>query len=182
MTSFAMPSVINEKPTKATVRAMLGEVKMLDIAVKVAKTIHMRCCLAEAQNWRCCWCGDVCIPEPNTKKSATIEHVTPKSLGGANEWENYAMACAECNHRRGTASVEDMLAGRVERKKSMPNRVERQIAKSFRKYRITAIKLKESGWRRGDREIDPEAWLESIPLGPEKKQELVLIVRGEKVE
>lgn len=181
MTSFNMPSVITEPPTKQSVIAMLGKVRMLDIAVRVAKTIHMRCRLAEAQNWRCCWCGDHCVPEPNTRKSATIEHVTPKSLGGANEWDNYAMACAECNHRRGTASVEDMMAGLVTRKKPLRTHAERQGAKSFRKYRITAIRLIASDWRRGDREINPDSWLASLPLTQDQKTKLVVIIRGETV-
>jgi 5-methylcytosine-specific restriction endonuclease McrA len=182
MTAFTLPSVINEAPNKTTVKAMLGNVRMMDIAVKVSKTIHMRCRLAEAQSWRCCWCGDPCIPEPNTKKSATIEHVTPRSMGGTDEWENLAMACADCNHRRGVASIEDMMAGLVTRRKATPNRVDRLVAKSFRKYRITAIKLRDSGWVRGDRVIDPEAWLSSLPLNPAKRQELVLIIRGEVAE
>jgi len=178
MTEFVLPSVITEWPTRAIIKQMEG-IEYVSIALKVARNIHMRCRLAEAQNWRCCWCGIDCIPEPNHKNSATIEHVTPRSLGGADEWENYAMACARCNHRRGIASVEDMLAGRVKAvQKKADNQAARQIAKKVRKYRITALKLVESGWLRGDREICPNQWLEGLRLPEEKKREIVLIVKG----
>lgn len=36
----------------------------------------------------CAYCG-----EPSTE----IDHITPRSLGGANEWENYAGVCSPCN-------------------------------------------------------------------------------------
>lgn len=67
----------------------------------------LRHALAEAQNWRCCWChrpmrdgrgagthlriaGDV----------ATIEHIIPRQLGGPDVIENVAVSCARCNHGR----------------------------------------------------------------------------------
>jgi hypothetical protein len=86
MTDIMLPAVINDRPNKRMVRGF-GEIKMLGIAVKIARNIHMRCTLAEAQNWKCCWCGTYCIPEPGHSNSATIEHVTPRSLGGSDEWE-----------------------------------------------------------------------------------------------
>ncbi len=62
---------------------------------KLAKR-RFRTRLAEAQNWRCCYCG--CRLEPET---ATIEHVKPRALGGSNTWENCAAACDPCNSKRG---------------------------------------------------------------------------------
>lgn len=181
MSVMPLPSVITEEPTRAMIKRLEG-IQMPGIAIKVARNIYMRCRLAEAQNWKCCWCGDACIPEPNRKNSATIEHVTPRSLGGADEWENYAMACAHCNHKRGTASVEDMLAGRVAAvKKKANNQAARQMAKKVRKYRITALKLVESGWVRGERAVCPDAWLNGLRLPEDKKREIVLIVKGEVV-
>ena len=57
--------------------------------------------LAEAQNWRCCYChermdGDVGAPD-----CATIEHVQPMSKGGVDEWSNMAAACKKCNQDLG---------------------------------------------------------------------------------
>jgi uncharacterized protein (TIGR02646 family) len=52
--------------------------------------------LAEAQNWRCCYCGDR-VDESQT----TTEHIVPAALGGTNDWENLAMACFPCNQKNG---------------------------------------------------------------------------------
>lgn len=179
MTEITLPAVFNEMPTRGMIKTIPG-IRMHGIATKVAKNIYMRCRLGEAQNWRCCWCGERCRPESGHKDSATIEHVTPRSLGGSDDWENLAMACASCNHRRGVASVEDMIAGRVPIvKKKVDNQAARQMAKKVRKYRITALKLKESGWVRGDRKVCPDAWLDGLRLPADKKREIVLIVKGE---
>lgn len=51
--------------------------------------------LAEAQNWRCAYCG--CGLEPGT---ATIEHVVALCLGGPHSEENMVAACEPCNHAR----------------------------------------------------------------------------------
>lgn len=52
----------------------------------------MRFRLAEAQNWRCCYCGCECGHE-----TATIEHVIPLADGGEDRWMNLAMCCSPCN-------------------------------------------------------------------------------------
>lgn len=51
--------------------------------------------LAEAQNWRCCYCGRRCEPH-----ECSVEHVIPLSRGGTNRWLNQAMACKPCNQSR----------------------------------------------------------------------------------
>ena len=35
----------------------------------------------------------------------TIDHVVPKSKGGAHSWENLVSACKTCNHRKGGKSL-----------------------------------------------------------------------------
>ena len=60
--------------------------------------------LSEAQNHRCCYCKLICTIEedhPPARGSATIEHVIPRSQGGADKYRNMAMACAFCNGMRG---------------------------------------------------------------------------------
>jgi 5-methylcytosine-specific restriction endonuclease McrA len=57
--------------------------------------------LAEAQNWRCCYCGnrmDGSGCEPN---APTFEHVIPRSLGGTDDEDNLVIACQRCNELRG---------------------------------------------------------------------------------
>jgi 5-methylcytosine-specific restriction endonuclease McrA len=41
---------------------------------------------------RCVYCGI---------KADTIDHVRPRSRGGAHVWTNVVAACARCNHRKG---------------------------------------------------------------------------------
>ena len=42
---------------------------------------------------RCQYCG--------THEDLTIDHVVPRSRGGADTWENLVTACHRCNHRKG---------------------------------------------------------------------------------
>ena len=36
------------------------------------------------------------------KPASTIDHVLPRSRGGANEWTNTVAACGRCNNRKGS--------------------------------------------------------------------------------
>jgi len=104
---FEVPFVITEEPTKAYWKKQYpGEGFKAKLAYMSAKKVYMRVRLAEAQNWRCCWCGQHCVPESNKHNSATIEHVTPRSQGGTDTWENFAMSCNRCNQARGVRPVE----------------------------------------------------------------------------
>jgi 5-methylcytosine-specific restriction endonuclease McrA len=44
----------------------------------------------------CCYCKRVFLID-----ELTIEHLVPLSLGGTNNTDNIALACAPCNHKRG---------------------------------------------------------------------------------
>lgn len=62
--------------------------------------------LCEAQNWRCCYCGEV-MTLAGRKRShgsflsdASLEHLTPGALGGGDLWENCVAACCGCNSSR----------------------------------------------------------------------------------
>lgn len=57
--------------------------------------------LAGAQNWRCCHCGVRTNEATRPEDQPTIEHVIPRALGGTNDEANLAMACADCNNKRG---------------------------------------------------------------------------------
>lgn len=47
-------------------------------------------------NYTCQYCGD----QPG-KAELTIDHVLPRSRGGAHMWENVVTACSPCNRRKG---------------------------------------------------------------------------------
>ena len=44
----------------------------------------------------CCWCC-----KNINRKSITMKHLIPKSLGGSNAFENLYLACRHCNQSRG---------------------------------------------------------------------------------
>lgn len=63
--------------------------------------------LAEAQNWRCCYCGthvDKRVPETHPNH-ATIDHYKPIAHGGPRRWSNEITACFVCNTGRGTMNA-----------------------------------------------------------------------------
>lgn len=57
--------------------------------------------LAEAQNWRCCYCGVRMEGECNAPNAPTFEHIQPLACQGKNLVENLVIACYRCNQRRG---------------------------------------------------------------------------------
>ena len=60
--------------------------------------------MAEAQNWRCCWCGRAMDPAAaDALARPTFEHVVPLRDGGADHPDNLAIACCACNHERSKA-------------------------------------------------------------------------------
>ena len=103
---FTAPVVLNEMPPKDYFKLKYGPGFPVFITKSVYKKVYTRTRLAEAQNWRCCWCGQGVIPEPNKKNSATIEHIIPKSQGGSDDMSNLAVACSSCNNKRGVQDVE----------------------------------------------------------------------------
>lgn len=52
---------------------------------------------------RCCWCGEDTTPGVSGPRQATIEHLLPRSKGGALVPGNLAVACYGCNNGRGDA-------------------------------------------------------------------------------
>jgi 5-methylcytosine-specific restriction endonuclease McrA len=51
-------------------------------------------------NYTCQYCG-------RKMSDLTLDHVVPRSLGGAHVWTNVVAACAACNHRKGGGRLED---------------------------------------------------------------------------
>lgn len=50
-----------------------------------------RAALMHRDRFRCAYCGG---------KADTVDHVVPRSRGGAHSWENCVAACSTCNHRK----------------------------------------------------------------------------------
>ena len=47
-------------------------------------------------SWRCAYCA---------KPANTIDHVQPKSKGGADTWENLVACCLKCNNAKGDKTL-----------------------------------------------------------------------------
>jgi len=56
--------------------------------------------LLNRDNHTCQYCND-------TDGPLTIDHLIPRSRGGQTSWENCAIACTRCNHRKGNRTPEE---------------------------------------------------------------------------
>ncbi|MDZ4266478.1 MAG: HNH endonuclease [Mycobacterium sp.] len=56
-----------------------------------ARVPMTRAALMHRDRFRCAYCGS---------KADTVDHVIPRSRGGAHSWENCVAACSACNHRK----------------------------------------------------------------------------------
>lgn len=179
-----LPTVFNIYPTRRMVKQIDGVIKT-GVVIKIVRNIYTRCRLAEAQNWKCCWCGVECSPIPNTKTSATIEHVTPRSHGGDDSWDNLAMACARCNHSRGNMSVEEFLVrvkrGEITKKAEKIRKVHTKIEKKMRKYKHHVRKFNARGWKRNEKKYCPNTWLSSLCISEEHRKELKEMIEHKEV-
>ncbi|KAA0917129.1 HNH endonuclease [Dietzia sp. ANT_WB102] len=91
--------VVHDHPVEVLVRSV-------DTAVRVPSVIRLReyvripyrsqvpmtrAALMHRDGHRCGYC---------TAKATTVDHVIPRSRGGAHSWENCVASCAPCNHRK----------------------------------------------------------------------------------
>ena len=49
--------------------------------------------------WKCAYCG---------KAATTVDHVQPKSKGGADTWENMVACCLKCNNQKGDKPLSEI--------------------------------------------------------------------------
>src|SRR5438067_8112791 len=65
--------------------------------VRVPRDAHRRKITRRAvfarDSWTCQYCG--------SRSNLTVDHVIPRSKGGASSWENIVASCAPCNRRKG---------------------------------------------------------------------------------
>jgi 5-methylcytosine-specific restriction endonuclease McrA len=67
--------------------------------VRIPRDTHRRKITRRAvfarDEWTCQYCG--------SRSNLTVDHVVPKSKGGASSWTNIVASCAPCNRRKGDA-------------------------------------------------------------------------------
>ncbi len=58
--------------------------------------------IGERDNWMCWLCGLAVAPDlsPSSRIGPTLDHVLPRSRGGADHPDNLRLAHAYCNHQR----------------------------------------------------------------------------------
>jgi hypothetical protein len=159
-----LPLLLHDMPNDAELRDKFGKGFALKIAKRCARNIWLRTRLAESQNWCCAWCHRRCVEYKGKPNSITIEHVAPRSKGGADEWENMVMACDSCNKKRGTHSVEYFLKNREFH--SPESKKKRREKKKFKGYMKRLEKMFERG-------ADLDEWLGTIHTHKEYMPKLV---------
>lgn len=70
------------------------------IRVPYKKIVLSRKNILRRDLYKCQYCNRSDIP-------LTIDHVTPKSKGGDDTWENLVAACIHCNNKKGDRTPED---------------------------------------------------------------------------
>ena len=66
-------------------------------------------------NYQCQYCG-------KKTHALTIDHVIPKSRGGADTWDNLVAACVKCNNKKGNRTPEEAHMPLI-RKPRKPNHI-----------------------------------------------------------
>lgn len=69
---------------------------------RVHKAAEKREHLCKRQKNRCYWCGHQMNRRPLDPKCSTLDHYTPRSVGGSGAIDNLVAACKFCNEARGT--------------------------------------------------------------------------------
>lgn len=102
---FDIPKIVNDLEDIKFVK--LPKKYKREIVISAFNRAYLRTRCAEAQNWRCCYCGVHMTLVSNDSKSVTLEHIVPTSKGGDDTYNNCVAACYECNAKRGTADFDE---------------------------------------------------------------------------
>ena len=132
---FDVMQIINEAPISITpFQKEYSNPLAAKLAFRRSKWVYKRTRLAESQNWKCCYCGCSMNESHGKSNSVTVEHVTPKSMGGTDNQENLVAACYKCNNRRGTLNAFDFANGNIYHgKPKSQTRLESKIRKYVKK-------------------------------------------------
>jgi len=118
---FAPVSMISLERVKFDVQAMRNpEISGVEYQQGTLQGTEVREYLLHKFNHTCIYCG----ARPAVR--GTIEHITPRSLGGSDRIDNLAWACYECNQKRGNQRLEVFVgpekAANIERQVKKPLR------------------------------------------------------------
>lgn len=102
--TLKLPYIINNEE-ELEIALKIRAVKQYTWARRIVRRSFLRTSRAEAQNWKCCYCGCNMSTEAGKKHSATLEHVLPVSKGGTDDPSNLVAACSHCNGKRGNKDI-----------------------------------------------------------------------------
>ncbi|NLE78367.1 MAG: HNH endonuclease, partial [Rhodococcus sp.] len=99
--------VVHDHPRQIVVRSVDTSVRLPSVIrlreyVRIpyrARIPMTRAALMHRDSHRCGYCG---------ARATTIDHVVPRSRGGAHTWENCVASCAPCNHRKADRLLSEM--------------------------------------------------------------------------
>lgn len=62
--------------------------------------------LGKRDKWICHLCGKPVDPKATGKRAPSRDHIIPRAQGGPHRLSNLALAHRNCNHKRGSISIE----------------------------------------------------------------------------
>jgi len=90
---------------------------------------NTRAALLQEYDARCCYCGKTVLG-----MKWHVDHIDPRRTGEINRWDNLAIACEKCNHKKGGRSPKDAgmqfavitkrIAGRMTKRTLAPRPIE----------------------------------------------------------
>jgi len=163
---FSVLPVINVYPADIkSFRAEYEDPYTAKLAFKRAQWVYIRTRLAEAQNWKCCFCGCYMTELRGKRNSCTVEHVTPKEFGGTDDPENLAASCYACNNNRGSQDAYTFKHGQDRaRENDDKSKAQVRLEAKVRKYVKKAQKLAEVDFKVNDMVQSFEDWFSSLSL------------------
>ena len=160
---FDVMPIINEMPTSVKpFRKLYSDGHTAKLAYKRSKWAYTRTRLAEAQNWKCCFCGCYMTEIAGKKNSVTVEHVVPKSMGGTDDVENLAASCYRCNNNRGTKDANEFCPSKVDADEKSKALV--RLEAKVRKYLKKAERLAEVEFKVNEMIQSFDDWFSTLSL------------------
>lgn len=81
---------------------MVVRSRYVNYARKVKNESNYKKYVYVRDNYKCQYCGKDCA-----HNELTVDHVVPKSKGGANNWTNLVTSCVACNNKKADKSCKD---------------------------------------------------------------------------
>ena len=91
-------TVLHAERTSVAVPSVVRLVRFVKVPYRAVVPISRKGVLARDQH-RCVYCG---------QQATSLDHVVPRSRGGAHAWENVVAACGRCNHHKADRTLADL--------------------------------------------------------------------------